>query len=90
MQAIAPNPTSTNPFPGLCLRNSGNCEKRADSVKLSIDIQDPELAFVFKRYAKYDGLSIEDFCKKTLLQVIEGHEEQFERDIDPATGLILS
>jgi hypothetical protein len=81
---------TTNPFPDLCLSNSGDCEGRADSVKLTIEITDPELAFVFRRHAAYDGLSVEAYCKKTLLQVLESAEDQFARDIDPATGLILS
>jgi hypothetical protein len=81
--------TSTNPFPGLCLSNRGDCEKRSGNVKLSIQIDDPELAFVFRRHAAYDGVSVEEYCTKTLLQVLECEEDQFQRDIDPATGLIV-
>jgi hypothetical protein len=89
MQAIeSPKNAVTNPFPGLCLSGMDEALDRSDSVKLSIEITDPELAFVFHRHATYDGLTIEEFCKRTLLSVLENFESQFEPDIDPSTGLI--
>ena len=79
-----------NPFPDLCLAymTSSQQAEFAKRIKLTVAIDDPELAFAFKRIAKAEKMSVENFVKWAALSVLESLEDQYKNNIDPKTGMV--
>jgi hypothetical protein len=56
-----------NAFPNLCLSDLSSSDIGPDSFSLNLTFADPALEFALRRQAEALGLTVEDYCKQSIL-----------------------